>query len=102
MTDHCEIFLEEPENNLFPPTQSRLIDWLYSMTTKEHKNVLFIATHSPYVLSVLLEKKSENVAMFYCAEQAGRVVVKSASDNDMQVIYDYGVDAFFNIENLSE
>lgn len=102
MTDHCDIFLEEPENNLFPPTQSRLIDWLYDLTMGEHKNTLFIATHSPYVLSSLLEKKSTNVGMFYNVEQNGMSVVKSASDSDKQMIYDYGVDAFFNIDNLTE
>lgn len=102
MTDHCDIFLEEPENNLFPPTQSRLIDWLYDVAMSEHKHTLFIATHSPYVLSTLLEKKSSDVAMFYNVEKDGKVIVKSASDVEMQTIYDYGVDAFFNIENLSE
>ena len=99
MTDHCDIFLEEPENNLFPPTQKRLMDWLYNKTKGDHQNTLFIATHSPYILASLLEKQS-NVTMFYNVEQDGKVFVKTASETDMQAIFDYGVDAFFNIEHL--
>ena len=26
--DHSEIFLEEPEDNLFPPTQCKFVNWL--------------------------------------------------------------------------
>ena len=32
-TDHAEIFLEEPESNLFPPTQFQLMDWIVEMAS---------------------------------------------------------------------
>lgn len=39
-TDHAEIFLEEPESNLFPPTQFQLMDWIVEKATnRSHKNV---------------------------------------------------------------
>jgi hypothetical protein len=100
-TDHCDIFLEEPENNLFPPTQGGLTDWLYDMTNGERANSLFIATHSPYVLGKLLEKKAD-IGFFFIYSKDGKTLVNTASSEDMQTIYDFGVDAFFNIENLAE
>ena len=100
-TDHCDFFLEEPENNLFPPTQGGLTDWLYDMTNGERANSLFIATHSPYVLGKLLEKKAD-IGFFFIYSKDGKTLVNTASSEDMQTIYDFGVDAFFNIENLAE
>ena len=44
--------VEEPELNLFPITQTKLISYLADRCTKGD-NSLFINTHSPYVLSAL-------------------------------------------------
>ncbi|WP_027455932.1 ATP-binding protein [Xylanibacter brevis] len=101
LTDHCDIFLEEPENNLFPPTQAGLTNWILDLANGEHANSFFIATHSPYVLGELLKNKTP-MGLFFIYEKDGATIVKTASDEDMQNIYDYGVDAFFNIENLAE
>lgn len=100
ITDHCDIFLEEPEANLFPPTQSNLVEWLLSLTKGEHPNHLFVATHSPYILNAFLEKPDEDVALFFTKKSEGRFTVKTATEDHLQEIYDYGVDAFFNIETL--
>lgn len=47
-----EIFPEEQEQNLFPPTQGvlayRLLDWARS----DSGGFLFIATHSPYIVTL--------------------------------------------------
>lgn len=48
----CSLFLEEPEENIFPETQYRLIKWLVSTFNNGFNNSLFMATHSPYILSV--------------------------------------------------
>ena len=48
----CVLFLEEPEENIFPETQYRLVRWLISAMNNGFDNSLFIATHSPYTLSV--------------------------------------------------
>lgn len=99
-TDHAEIFLEEPESNLFPPTQFQLMDWIVEMATeKRHKNFFFIATHSPYVLSHLLQENLKDFRLYLTYPQAGGLYcVKTASDEDIQQIYDNGSDAFFNFE----
>ena len=99
-THHCDIFLEEPEANLFPPTQSNLVEWLLSLTKGEQPNNLFVATHSPYILNTFLEKLDDDINLFFTDNQEGQMLVKSATESNLQEIYDYGVDAFFNIETL--
>ena len=100
ITNFCDIFLEEPEANLFPPTQSRLVEWLLDMTKGEQPSNLFIATHSPYILNAFMEKKDIDMTLLYTRTTEGQITVKTAKNQDFQDIYDYGVDAFFNIETL--
>lgn len=100
VTDHCDIFLEEPEANLFPPTQSSVVEWLLAMTTGEQSNNLFVATHSPYILNSFLEKKNIPMTLLYTRMSEGQMVIRTATEEDIQGIYDFGVDAFFNIESL--
>ena len=100
VTDHCDIFLEEPEANLFPPTQSSVVEWLLAMTTGEQSNNLFVATHSPYILNSFLEKKNIPMTLLYTRMLEGQMVIRTATEEDIQGIYDFGVDAFFNIESL--
>ena len=49
--DHTDIFMEEPEENLFPETQHDLVNWLAGLMNGERRHSLFIATHSPYIMS---------------------------------------------------
>lgn len=99
-THHCDIFLEEPEANLFPPTQSNLVEWLLNKTKGDHSSNLFIATHSPYILNAFMEKPDIDMALLYTRATDGLMMVKIATEQDFQDIYDYGVDVFFNIETL--
>jgi len=100
LTDHCEIFLEEPEANLFPPTQTCLVEWLLTMTKGHQPNSLFVATHSPYILNAFMEKQDEEINLFFTRNKENQIVVKTATEMNIQEMYDYGVDAFFNIETL--
>ena len=99
-THHCDIFLEEPEANLFPPTQSNLVEWLFDMTQGKQPSNIFIATHSPYILGTFLEKKNIDLTLLYTRVTDGLMTVMTATEQDLQDIYDYGVDVFFNIETL--
>jgi predicted ATP-dependent endonuclease of OLD family len=49
--DHSDIYMEEPEENLFPETQHDLVNWFADLLNRERKHSLFIATHSPYIMS---------------------------------------------------
>lgn len=48
-TAYSDIYLEEPEQNLFPLTQVELVQSLLKNASM-HSDGLFIATHSPYLL----------------------------------------------------
>lgn len=100
LTDHAEIFLEEPESNLFPPTQFQLMNWVVEKAIdKRHKNVFFIATHSPYILNHLLQENLKDFSLYLTYPTInGYYKVKTASEEDIQGIYDNGSDAFFNFE----
>lgn len=99
-THHCDVFLEEPEANLFPPTQTVLVEWLIDFTKNEKPCNLFITTHSPYILESFLEKKSIDVQLLYTRKDDGQTLIKTATEQDIQDMYDYGLDAFFNMETL--
>lgn len=101
-SSHSEIFLEEPENNLFPPTQSRLVDWLLKLTMQnEHGAQLFVATHSPYMVTSFLERELKDFRLFLERKEDGKSVVVTASDAEVQEIYDDGIDVFYNIESYA-
>jgi predicted ATPase len=47
------VFLEEPEQNLFPMAQYGLVKWFARKLNGNLCNTLFVSTHSPYILSAL-------------------------------------------------
>ena len=101
-TNHCEVFLEEPELNLFPPTQQILMRNLLRLLGQKKENTLFISTHSPYILDILLEKENYDYGLFYVHSSENGSIVKTATEEDVQDMYEAGVDAFFNIERLGD
>lgn len=66
-TQHTEIYLEEPEENIFPKTQYQLVKWLVKQMNVSEGNTLSMTTHSPYVLSSLnnLIQASEAIGKDY-------------------------------------
>ena len=63
--------------------------------------MLFIATHSPYVVNQLIKVSPEgmNVLVTYPANDAERsYCVRQLSEEEIHEIYDNGVDMFFNFE----
>lgn len=100
LTDHAEIFLEEPESNLFPPTQFQLMNWIVELASNnKHRNFFFIATHSPYVLNHLLQENLKDFRLFLTYPSSeGLFKIKTATEEDVQGIYDNGADVFFNFD----
>lgn len=100
-TQCTDIYLEEPENNLFPPTQCQIMDLLVELS-KRRKNTVsfFITTHSPYVLTHLMQEKVPGFRMFFThiVDDEQGCVVQRATDEEIQEIYDNGLDMFFNYE----
>lgn len=99
-TDHSEVFLEGPEDNLFPPTQCQLVNWMTSRAEK-HNDMLFIASHSPYVLNQFIKLDPKGLTVFITHPVEGKdrqYDVRQLSDQEVHEIYDNGVDMFFNFE----
>ena len=46
-------FVEEPEQNLYPDAQVRVLNFLLSMANLRSQNKLMVTTHSPYLLNAL-------------------------------------------------
>jgi len=98
--NHSEIFLEEPENSLFPPTQCQLVNWLIDII-KQHDDLLFIATHSPYVLNQMIKLSPDGLTVFFThisKKDFSNYSVRQLNDREIHEIYDNGVDMFFNFE----
>lgn len=98
--DHSEIFLEEPEDNLFPPTQCQFVDWLVS-SIKKHKDMLFVATHSPYILNQFIKADPKGLTLFFThhADNDNQLYsVRQLNEDEIHEIYENGVDMFFNFE----
>lgn len=52
--NYTQLFIEEPEQNLFPDTQLEFVYWLLANMTDEDRNhSAVITTHSPYILFAL-------------------------------------------------
>lgn len=100
--DHCEVFLEEPEENLFPPTQQILMKTLLKMVKSDNGNLLFLSTHSPYILDVLLEREKYDFGLFYIQSSEKGSFARTATEEEVQDMFEAGVDAFFNIERLGD
>ena len=99
---HSEVFLEEPEENLFPPTQQILMKTLLNQIKRQRGNTLFISTHSPYILDILLERDLYDFGLFYIQSSENGSIVRTATETDVQDMFEDGVDAFFNIERLGD
>ena len=83
--------VEEPEQNLYPESQGKvLFELLECMNTNEH-NQLMITTHSPYMLSYLTQsaKAAELLKKGVPSERVGKIVpVKSAVAGEKISIYE--------------
>lgn len=101
---HAEIFLEEPEDNLFPPTQVQLVDYLLEkLSDSTHKHSMFVATHSPYILNRLMETREDGFNLHFTHPAGdGLYRVKTASKEEVQEIYDSSLDMFFNFEAFTD
>lgn len=96
MSNHGKtICLEEPETHTFPPYISSVVHDIIS----SEDNQFFVSTHSPYVVNTLMEALTDNLAIYFVNMINGETDIRRASDEDVQEMYDNGVDIFFNMES---
>lgn len=79
---YTKIIIEEPEQNLFPETQSRLVRYIFKQIQAGRDNIV-ITTHSPYILSTL-----NNLIYAYNIGQEFREDVSAIIPSDVWVNYD--------------
>lgn len=99
-TDHSELFLEEPEQNLYPPTQSQLVDWLCEKVfDSKRENTLLVSTHSPYILNEMCKHYRKGMNLYFTHLEANnptRYTLKKLTEEEVNEVYVTGVDLFFN------
>lgn len=85
---------EEPEAHTFPPYISNVVNDIIECKD----NQFFISTHSPYVVNSLLESAGKRLAVYIVDIKDNATVIKRLADEDLQNVYDNGLDMFFNID----
>lgn len=88
------LLFEEPEAHTYPPYITNIIQTVLDSTD----NQFFITTHSPYIINALLEQQREEVAIYFVNMHCGNTVVQRATEEELQEMYENGVDLFFNLE----
>ncbi len=88
------ICFEEPEAHTFPPYISNIVNDIIAGDS----NQFFITTHSPYVMSSLLESAGDNLAVYVVDMENNATTVRRLTDSQLQEAYDNGMDMFYNLE----
>jgi AAA15 family ATPase/GTPase len=94
--------LEEPESHMYPPYISKLTA---EMIHDDRQNQFFLTTHSPFVLNDIMENLGKEEYAIYAVgykNETGETVVRRITDAEIDEIYQYGIDLFFNLENYLE
>jgi AAA15 family ATPase/GTPase len=92
------ILFEEPEAHCFPPYITHIAREIIDSET----NQFFIATHSPYILDTFLEKDRNDLAIYMTDFKEGQTVIKRLTDAELNEVYEYGLDLFFNAELFTD
>jgi len=92
------LLFEEPEAHCFPPYIRQITQDIIDSET----NQFFIATHSPYVLNDFLEYERNDVAIFIANFKNGETVIRRLTDEEVNDVYQYGIDLFFNHELFTD
>lgn len=96
------LLFEEPEAHMFPPYVSKFTaDVMYD----ENENQYFITTHSPFVLNDFMENLKYDELSIYAVgykKQTGETEIRKLSESELDEIYQYGIDLFFNLEKYLE
>lgn len=90
------LVFEEPEAHAFPPYISHITHEIIDSKT----NQFILSTHSPYVLNDFLENARDELSIFMVDYKFGETVVNQLSKEDLNDIYNHGIDLFTNYETF--
>jgi AAA15 family ATPase/GTPase len=90
------LLFEEPEAHAFPP----YIRTVANDIANSKSNQFFIATHSPIIVNEFIEDAEvcKELAIYIVDFKNSETIVKRLSDNDLNEIFDNGIDLFFDLE----
>jgi AAA15 family ATPase/GTPase len=92
--ENSVLIFEEPEAHSFPPYIVEFTQEVINSAT----NQFFMATHSPIIVNDFLENAREDLSIFMVDFKDGQTVAKALSRDEIEEVYKYGVDLFFNNE----
>lgn len=88
------LLFEEPEAHSFPPYMAHITQKIIHAAN----NQFFISTHSPYIINDFLENSRNDLAIFSTDYKNGETVVRKLTKNEIDDIFQYGIDVFANNE----
>jgi hypothetical protein len=92
--ENSVLIFEEPEAHSFPPYIVEFTQEVINSAT----NQFFMATHSPIIVNDFLENAREDLSIFMVDFKDGQTVARALSRDEIEEVYRYGVDLFFNNE----
>ena len=92
------LLFEEPEAHCFPPYIKHIAEEIIA----SESNQFFIATHSPFILDTFLENARSELAIYIADFKDGQTVIKRLTDNEVEDVFNYGLDLFFNAELFTD
>jgi len=90
------LLFEEPESHSFPPYVGMLADRI----AQDEDNQYFIATHSPYLLSMIEKIASQDLNVIITYFEDYETKIKILTHDEVREIIDYGIDAFYNLDRF--
>lgn len=102
MSNHNSVLLfEEPEAHCFEPY---ILEFTNEVKYNENNNQFFIVTHSDFIIQELLrdEESKNNTQIFLVNNVDGETKIKKLDAEKNEEVYEYGMNVFFNFENLWE
>jgi hypothetical protein len=94
------ILFEEPEAHSYPV----YVSMLGRRIVESRNNQFFVATHSPYLITEVLEQmlpdeqNAQELAIFVAYYEDYQTKVKQLSDEEMRAIRNDGLDVFYNMD----
>lgn len=90
------LVFEEPEAHSFPPYVGMLADRIAA----DEANQYFIATHSPYLLSMIEKVAKEDLNVIITYFENYETKIKILNQEEVREMIDYNIDAFYNLERF--
>lgn len=95
------LLFEEPEAHCFEPY---ILEFTNNVKYDKNGNQFFIVTHSDFIIQEFLrdEESKNNTNIYLVNNVKGETRVKLLDKNKNEDVYEFGMNAFFNFENLWE